>query len=86
MHLPHSYNGLTKPPGNDGKAAGYTTQKIGMSLYNLVDDPGEKIDVAAKHPDVVRRLTALAEKARDELGDSLTKRTGRGERKPGRVQ
>jgi arylsulfatase A-like enzyme len=86
MHLPHTYNGLTKPPGNGGNAAGYTTQKIGTSLYNLVDDPGEKIDVAAKHPDMVKRLTALAEKAREELGDSLTKKTGRGERKPGTVQ
>ncbi len=86
MHLPHTYNGLTKPPGNDGKAAGYTTQKIGTSLYNLVDDPGEKTDVAAQHLDVVRRLTDLAEKAREDLGDSLTKKTGRGERKPGIVQ
>ena len=86
MHLPHTYRGLTKPPGNDGKAAGYTDQKISAALFNLVDDPAEKLDVAAQHPDVVKRLTALAEKAREELGDSLTKRTGTGERKPGMAQ
>lgn len=27
-----------------------------VALYNLVDDPGEKTDVAAEHPDVVRQL------------------------------
>jgi arylsulfatase A len=41
--------------------------------------------VAAAHPDVVARLMALAEKAREDLGDSLTKRTGRGVREPGRA-
>jgi hypothetical protein len=33
----------------------------------------------------VRRLEALAEKARADLGDSLTGRTGSGVREPGRV-
>jgi len=41
--------------------------------------------VAAKHPDIVKRLEAEAEKARRELGDSLTKREGKGAREPGRV-
>ena len=68
------------------KRAGYTPQKIGVSLFNLKDDPAEKVDVAAQNPDVVKRLTALAEKAREDLGDSLTKQTGKGERKPGMVQ
>ena len=36
-------------------------------------------------PDEVKRLLAFAEKCRDELGDSLTKRTGKGTREPGRV-
>ena len=86
MHLPHTYRALTAPPGNDGKASGYTDQKISAALFNLVDDPAEKVDVASQHPDVVKRLTGLAEKARQELGDSLTKRTGKGERKPGMAQ
>jgi len=41
--------------------------------------------VAAAHPDVVARLQVLAEKAREDLGDSLTNRTGHGVREPGRV-
>ena len=32
-------------------------------------DVGERHDVAADHPEVVERLTALAERARAELGD-----------------
>jgi arylsulfatase A len=85
LHLPHSYRSLTKPPGNDGKGAGYTEQKIDFSLFNLKTDPAEQTDVASKNPNVAARLLAMAEKATADLGDSLTKRTGRGERKPGRV-
>lgn len=35
--------------------------KRGGRLYNLDEEIGEKTDVAAKHPEVVARLTALAE-------------------------
>jgi arylsulfatase A-like enzyme len=38
-------------------------------LYHLEKDPGEKRDVALEHPEQVSRLLALAERARDELGD-----------------
>jgi len=38
-------------------------------LYNLADDIGETTDVAAKHPDVVERLTKLAEAMRADIGD-----------------
>lgn len=30
---------------------------MGKMLYNIIDDPYEKTDIAAKHPDVVARLT-----------------------------
>ena len=40
-----------------------------MELYNLETDIGETRNVAADHPDVVERLTALADRARAELGD-----------------
>jgi arylsulfatase A-like enzyme len=47
-------------------------------LFNLADDIGETTDVAARHPDVVRRLLAVAERARDDLGD--VDRVGKGAR------
>ena len=55
-----------------------------MALYDLQNDVGESRDVAAKFPDVVARLQALAEQARDDLGDSLTKRVGKNARPPGK--
>lgn len=38
-------------------------------LYNLHEDPGETRNVAAQYPDIVVRLSALADEARAELGD-----------------
>jgi arylsulfatase len=54
--------------------------KTGLELYNLKADPGEKSDVAAANPAVVARLQKLAEVAREDLGDSLTKREGKNRR------
>src|SRR5262245_13749067 len=34
IHFPHKYRSLTKPPGNDGKEAGYTEEKTTRSLFN----------------------------------------------------
>jgi arylsulfatase len=48
-------------------------------------DPEERHNLASQHPEVVQRLEALADQCRNDLGDSLTKRTGKGVREPGRV-
>jgi len=55
---------------------GYLVKRIELSLFNLDDDIGETTNVADKHPDVVARLQKIAEAARADLGDSLTKRQG----------
>jgi arylsulfatase len=62
---------------------GYRVEKIGLSLFNLDSDLSEQRNLAADHPDVVARLTALAEPARRELGDSLHDMTGSGVRAAG---
>ncbi|MBM3859699.1 MAG: sulfatase [Verrucomicrobia bacterium] len=82
LFFPHSYRTLAgKPGGRDGIPAKYEQQKVATAeLYDLKNDIGETANVAAKHPDIVKRLEALAEAARAELGDSLTKRTGTGVR------
>lgn len=65
---------------------GYLVKRIDQTLYNLDDDVSETTDVASQHPEVVERLLKLAEQARVDLGDSLTKRTGSGVRKCGTWQ
>jgi arylsulfatase A-like enzyme len=50
---------------------GYRVEKIELSLFNLKNDPGELHDVAWEHPEIVERLTKLAEPTRKELGDAL---------------
>ncbi|MHC4534343.1 MAG: sulfatase-like hydrolase/transferase [Planctomycetota bacterium] len=47
-----------------------------LKLYDLEADIAEKNNVADQHPDVVKRLLALAEKARRDLGDVDRKGTG----------
>jgi arylsulfatase A-like enzyme len=53
------------------------------ALYDLDADIAETSDVLAAHPDEVKRLQALADKARDDIGDSAKKITGKNRRPPG---
>jgi len=55
-------------------------------LYDTAADIGEKTDIAAQHPDIIKRLETFAETARAELGDTLTKRQGTGVRPPGMIK
>jgi arylsulfatase A-like enzyme len=52
-----------------------------LALYDLVDDVGETTNIAAAHPEIVARLTDLAEAARADIGDH--QRHGAGERPAG---
>jgi hypothetical protein len=61
-------------PGKDGKPGLYKNVAGGMELFNLDTDLSETTNVAAKHPDVVRRLEGLADRMRMDLGDSLRKK------------
>jgi arylsulfatase len=84
--LPHTVRIMNgQPGGTNGQPARYTQVKAGLELYDLEKDLGETTNVAEQNLDVVKRLHGLAEKAREDLGDSLTKRKGRGQREPGRV-
>ncbi|HKB00891.1 MAG TPA: sulfatase [Gemmataceae bacterium] len=63
---------------------GYKVERIGRSLFDLTTDPGETKDLAAGHPDVVKRLTDLADAVRRDLGDTLTGVKGSALRPAGR--
>ena len=87
LQLPHAYRTMIgQEPGRDGVPGNYVNRELTKAkLYDLVNDVGETTDVSSKHPEVVKQLNAEAEKARADLGDALTKRTGSGQREPGRV-
>jgi arylsulfatase A len=82
LQLPHTYRTLAgKPGGKGGLPTPYENLKLEKAeLYDLVNDVSESSNVAAGHPEIVQQLEAEAEKARAELGDALTKRTGTGMR------
>ena len=84
LHLPHPYR-HTVSAGHGGKPGPTEEREIGLSLYDLVADPGERRNLADRHPDVVARLQRVAEQARTELGDSLAGRSGRDLRPPAKV-
>lgn len=73
------------PVGKDGKGGTTFNMGVPLSLYDLENDIGETKNVIADHPDVVERLQKLADKAREDLGDDLTKVEGSGRRKPAQV-
>ncbi len=87
LQLPHTYRSLAgRPGGRGGMPVGY--EQIGLKqseLYDLNNDIGEASNVAGIHSETVQVLEGEAAKARAELGDSLTQRTGRGVREPGRL-
>ena len=84
LQLPHGYQHVVEP-GRDGRPGKQEPRREELSLYDLETDPGETTNVAADHPDVVAELQAFAEQARDDLGDTVTKRKGANVRPPGRV-
>ncbi len=87
LHFPHKYPTLAgKPGGKDGQPAPYSQVETPLALYDLENDPGEKTNVANQHPEVVQRLKALADKMREELGDSATKQVGKGVRLAGQAE
>jgi hypothetical protein len=54
------------------------------ALYDLEADPREMRNVLEEHADVAAMMRSLAERARNDIGDSATDRRG-GNRRPGGV-
>jgi len=84
LHFPHAYRSYEGvEPGNDGRPGPTAKGETGLALYDLENDVNELHDVKAEFPEVLQRLEALGEKAREDLGDK--DRAGNGVRPPGKV-
>jgi arylsulfatase len=86
--LPHRFRTYrSMKPGFDGWPGPTATETINEpQLYDLRRDPGEWYDVAAFYPEKVKELQALADEARNDLGDNLTNNPGVNRRKAGFVK
>ena len=62
--------------GNDGYPGEPASDSVKLALYDLRTDPGETLDVKEKYPEIVRDLTAVADRYRKTIGDDLTKEPG----------
>jgi len=85
LHFPHKYRSLKGEPGRDGLSGQYMQRETGLALYDMENDIEEQLNVAEQYPEIVKRLQTLAEKARQDLGDSATGQEGEGVRPPGRL-
>jgi arylsulfatase A len=84
LHLPHGYQHLEEA-GSGGSPGRYVRREIGLSLFDLELDIGETTNIAEQNPEVVKRLMTMAERAREDLGDSLTGREGKNVRPAGKL-
>lgn len=87
LHFPHAYRTMgDNPLGVDGIPGKYNYDaKIGLALYDLEADISESNDLASTHPEVVERLSKMADAKRADLGDKLTETIATGAREPGRL-
>jgi arylsulfatase A-like enzyme len=87
LQFPHTYRTMIgQEPGRDGIPGKYDySAATELALFDLEQDISESNDLSGEYPDVVARLSRLADAERQELGDKLTGIEGTGLREPGRV-
>jgi len=73
-HVYRSYEGVEA--GKDLHPGPYNKGSSGLELYDLINDIGERKDVAALYPHIVRELEQVGNMARSKLGDKLTNEIG----------
>lgn len=84
LHFRHNFQS-PDPPGHGGAPGKIATKRIDLELFDLQNDIGETRNLAARYPEIVEHLEALAEKCRDDLGDSQNHRSGRNVRPAGQA-
>ncbi len=83
--LPHRAQLFPKEwQGRNGARGRGESRPMELALYDLVTDPGETLNLATSHPEILGQMLSYAEDFRTELGDSLTHRVGSANREPAR--
>lgn len=83
-HPGRTYEGFK--PGKDGMPGGVNENfSYPGGLYDLRRDPGERYNVTESYPEIVAELEKMANEAREDLGDDITKNPGKNRREPGRI-
>ena len=82
-HKFRSYKGMV--PGMDGWPGPYACGESELELYNLKDDPHEHANLVDAFPKIVDKLNRIADSARLDIGDDLTKTIGDNTRPPGYI-
>ncbi|MBX3412955.1 MAG: sulfatase [Pirellulales bacterium] len=86
LHFPHEYRTLAdEPGGTGGNPTRYQQAQIELSLFDIEADPGETRNVKEEYPEVVARLSELADAMRNDLGDSARQIEGTGIRPAGKL-
>ncbi|MCH4181556.1 MAG: sulfatase [Prevotella sp.] len=68
----HKYNSNEDAKiGKDGFPGQTVVKEAKMALYDLRNDPGERMDVKDNYPKEVEKLQKAAQKMREDLGDNL---------------
>jgi arylsulfatase A-like enzyme len=80
LHFAHNYRTVEGKTPEEGKPAKDGSATVAKSLYNLEKDIGESKNVIEENPAIVKKLEKLAQAMREDLGDTLTKTTGKGVR------
>ena len=73
-HTYRSYEGVE--PGKNLYPGPYNRGRSGLELYDLINDIGEKKNVARLFPEIVQELELVGDVARLKLGDKLTDKIG----------
>ena len=87
MYFPHRYRTLNGKIGrNDGTPIKYEHVDLKENeLYNLKTDPSETINILNEFPEIAKKIIALANKKRREIGDDLTNVIGLENRELGMI-
>jgi len=74
LYVPHTFRTLNGREGtNDGIPIDYEMNEITTpTLFNLINDPEEQFNLSDKNPEIVAKISKIADSIRNVLGDRLT--------------